>query len=98
MPNNEEVFCYLLFDMFICDMQDQGILGAPLNPKYTEAGYILSLGVRAPHRRKGVATLLLNQLINCLMADEHRHCQAIFLHVLTTNTPAIRFYERCNFR
>ncbi|EEB10463.1 conserved hypothetical protein [Pediculus humanus corporis] len=77
---------------------DRGILSVPLNPKNTEAGYILSLGVSAPHRRNGIASLLLDNLIAHLTTVEHKFCRAIFLHVLTTNTPAIRFYESRNFK
>ncbi|KAK6634142.1 N-alpha-acetyltransferase 60 [Polyplax serrata] len=77
---------------------DRGILSMPLNPKNTEAGYILSLGVSAPHRRNGIASLLLDNLIAHLTTVEHKFCRAIFLHVLTTNTPAIRFYESRNFK
>ena len=90
-------FCYRV-RYFLLSFQDRGILSVPLNPKNTEAGYILSLGVSAPHRRNGIASLLLDNLIAHLTTVEHKFCRAIFLHVLTTNTPAIRFYESRNFK
>lgn len=51
------------------------------------------------YRRSGVATMLLDVLINHLagpvaqLPHEHR-VKAIFLHVLTTNKEAIHFYEK----
>lgn len=57
------------------------------------------LGVTRAYRRSGVATMLLDVLINHLTGPvplpphEHR-VKAIFLHVLTTNTEAILFYEQ----
>lgn len=56
-------------------------------------------GVVRSYRRSGVATLLLDVLINHLAGPvpqpphEHR-VKAIFLHVLTTNNEAILFYEK----
>ena len=44
-----------------------------------------------------VASLLLDNLLSYLTSGEHNECKAIYLHVLTTNTTAIRFYERRNF-
>lgn len=50
-------------------------------------------------RRNGIASLLVENLIknlnnNPLLND----CKAIYLHVLTTNTVAIRFYEKFHFK
>lgn len=56
-------------------------------------------GVVRSFRRSGVATMLLDVLINHLsgpvvqLPHEHR-VKAIFLHVLTTNNEAIHFYEK----
>lgn len=56
-------------------------------------------GVVRSYRRSGVATMLLDVLINHLSGPvpqpphEHR-VKAIFLHVLTTNSEAILFYEK----
>lgn len=61
--------------------------------KYADVGYILSLGVAKPYRRNGIATLLLDAFINHLLTPERRRVKAIFLHVLTTNSAAILFYE-----
>ena len=44
------------------------------------------------------ASLLLDSLLSYLTSKEGTGCKAIYLHVLATNTIAIRFYERRNFR
>lgn len=62
--------------------------------KDCEVGYILSLGVHKKFRRNGIGSLLLDALINYLTTSEKCRVKAIFLHVLTTNQPAILFYEK----
>lgn len=59
-----------------------------------DIGYILSLGVHRKHRRNGIGSLLLDSLLNHLTTAERHSVKAIFLHVLTTNQPAIQFYEK----
>nr|CAD7394421.1 unnamed protein product [Timema cristinae] len=76
---------------------DRGILSQAFN-KQTELGYILSLGVSKEQRRNGIASLLLDNLIAHLTTVDHVDCKALFLHVLTTNSAAIHFYEHRNFR
>ena len=45
------------------------------------------------------ASELLSNLIAHLTTNEElKICKAVYLHVMTTNTPAIRFYESRNFR
>ncbi|XP_059477905.1 N-alpha-acetyltransferase 60 [Neocloeon triangulifer] len=63
-----------------------------------EVGYILSLGVSKVYRRNGIASLLLENLIFYLTTSENIQCKALFLHVLTTNTAAIHFYEQRRFK
>ncbi|XP_075224379.1 N-alpha-acetyltransferase 60 isoform X1 [Lycorma delicatula] len=77
--------------------EDQDIL-SPSFGKSTCVGYILSLGVSEKHRRNGIASLLLDNLISHLTVSENSDCKAIFLHVLTTNSAAIHFYEHRRFR
>jgi ribosomal protein S18 acetylase RimI-like enzyme len=78
-------------------LQDKGILSESPSDR-TQVGYILSLGVSKAHRRNGIASLLLDNLITHLTTNEYSQCKAIFLHVLTTNTAAIHFYEQRRFR
>ncbi|KAH0533772.1 N-alpha-acetyltransferase 60 [Cotesia glomerata] len=77
--------------------EDQGILCSSLG-KESLVGYILSLGVRRAYRRNGIASLLLEQLLAHVTAPERSIVKAVFLHVLSSNAPAILFYQRCNFR
>lgn len=90
--------------------QDQDILAWPLRGEL-EVGYILTLGVVDGHRGLGVASLLLHNYLSMLSApppSRPSSCsgpvapvkppvQAVLLHVLTTNTQAIAFYQRRSF-
>lgn len=65
-------------------------------------GYILSLGVVKEFRKNGIASFLLDNLVahitnpyNDPPTDDVR---ALYLHVLTTNSQAIAFYEHRGFR
>ncbi|KAI5697148.1 hypothetical protein M8J75_005889 [Diaphorina citri] len=77
--------------------EDKDILASSFD-KHIEVGYILSLGVSEDYRRNGIASLLLDNLISHLTTAENSSCKAIFLHVLTSNKPAIHFYEKRRFR
>lgn len=80
-----------------CNREDQGLLSSHF-AKNTKVAYILTLGVVQEYRRNGIATLLLNSLVDHLTNNpEVNDCKAIYLHVLTSNTTAIQFYERRNF-
>ncbi|KAE8746988.1 hypothetical protein FOCC_FOCC006243 [Frankliniella occidentalis] len=77
--------------------EDEDIL-APTFGKDTLVAYLLSLGVSQSHRRNGIASVLLDNLISHLTSVDNPHCKALFLHVLTTNSPAIHFYQRHQFK
>ncbi|KAK9502810.1 hypothetical protein O3M35_011514 [Rhynocoris fuscipes] len=76
---------------------DRNILSSCFS-KTSSVAYMLSLGVSENYRRNGIASLLLDNLVSHLTAPENCECKALFLHVLTTNKPAIRFYENRKFR
>ncbi|CAH1129834.1 unnamed protein product [Ceutorhynchus assimilis] len=76
--------------------EDAGILAKSFSS--CDVAYILSLGVMKEYRRNGIATLLLDSLLKNLTTPERRKVKAVFLHVLTTNSAAIVFYERRKFR
>jgi N-alpha-acetyltransferase 60 len=77
------------------DKEDWYILSSQ-HPENTQVTYILSLGVFKEFRRLGIASLLLDTLIDYLKAETD--CKAIYLHVLSSNQVAIRFYEKRNFQ
>eukprot|EP00090_Calanus_glacialis_P025519 TRINITY_DN3991_c0_g1_i1.p1 TRINITY_DN3991_c0_g1~~TRINITY_DN3991_c0_g1_i1.p1 ORF type:complete len:248 (-),score=72.00 TRINITY_DN3991_c0_g1_i1:113-856(-) len=64
----------------------------------TKVGYILSLGVTQQFRKQGIASILLDQLISHLTSEQYSQVKALYLHVLTTNTQAITFYEHRGFQ
>ncbi|KAK7113560.1 N-alpha-acetyltransferase 60-like [Littorina saxatilis] len=78
--------------------KEDGDILATYYPPSMQVAYILSLGVVGDFRRNGIASLLLDSLLSYLTSKESVGCKAIYLHVLATNTVAIRFYERRNFR
>lgn len=77
--------------------EDQDILCSSFG-KDSLVGYILSLGVRRSYRRNGIASLLLEQLLTHVTSPERSSVKAVFLHVLSSNAPAILFYQRCQFK
>ncbi|CAG2223907.1 N-alpha-acetyltransferase 60-like [Mytilus californianus] len=77
--------------------EDADIL-APQFPSTSQVAYILSLGVVVDFRKHGIASLLLDSLIQSLTTKERSNCKAVYLHVLATNHIAIRFYERRRFK
>nr|CAG4647328.1 EOG090X0BM0 [Megafenestra aurita]SVE92597.1 EOG090X0BM0 [Megafenestra aurita] len=77
--------------------EDKGILDTRMYSNCT-VGYILSLGVCSSFRRQGVASLLLDSFLTHVTQIENQICKAIYLHVLTMNSAAIRFYEKHYFR
>lgn len=81
-----------------CNKEDRTILSESYGKNHSLA-YILSLGVHRKYRRNGIATLLLQTFMDHLQSTEQNvnKIKAIYLHVLTTNQPAIIFYERYNF-
>ncbi len=59
-------------------------------------GYIMTLGTRSDHRRKGIAKRLL-KAINEILEEVGRSTETL-LHCTTTNTSALRLYANQGFR
>ena len=49
-------------------------------------------------RKNGVASFLLDNLLAHLTSGDNSEVRAVYLHVLTTNSQAISFYEHRGFR
>ena len=87
-----------LVSPFECDKEDAGVvrtLMASRSPDDPEPKllYIMTLGVVETHRHCGIATELFTQLVK----DSRLHYDAIFLHVLRSNLPALAFYQKLGF-
>ncbi|XP_064629513.1 N-alpha-acetyltransferase 60-like [Lineus longissimus] len=80
-----------------CNKEDADLLSSN-SSSGVHVAYILSLGVLKDFRRQGIASLLLDSLVSYLTTNEQHNCRVVYLHVLTTNAAAIRFYEQRNFK
>ena len=81
-----------------CNYEDFGLLCKSIE-RTSRVAYILTIGVVGQWRRHGIATILLHKLTENLTANPIlEDCKAIYLHVLTTNTAAIHFYEKSHFK
>ena len=58
--------------------------------------YIMTLGTVTEHRNGGLASSLIEECIQHVVQPDRR-CGAVYLHVITLNHSAIRFYERLGF-
>jgi ribosomal protein S18 acetylase RimI-like enzyme len=73
-----------------------GVLVAMAGERFRLDGWteISAVCTRSDHRGQGIAS----QLVGALIAGIQRRSQRAFLHVLSTNTGAIRLYEELGFR
>mmetsp|Transcript_3365 Transcript_3365/g.10243 ORF Transcript_3365/g.10243 Transcript_3365/m.10243 type:complete len:174 (-) Transcript_3365:132-653(-) len=83
----------------------QGVLvGAVLVRKETRAEggdklYIMTLGVLAPYRERGIGNQLLNHVFElCRTNKLCQNVKEIYLHVHTANEEAIQFYKKRGFQ
>ncbi|XP_009398474.2 histone acetyltransferase MCC1 [Musa acuminata AAA Group] len=58
--------------------------------------YILTLGVVEHYRNYGIATSLVREVIK--YASSITNCRAVYLHVISYNLPAIKFYRKMLFK
>jgi ribosomal protein S18 acetylase RimI-like enzyme len=58
--------------------------------------YIMTLGVLEKYRRHGVATQLMEYVLNKL--ESETDIEAVYLNVQTSNAAAIKFYEKFGFK
>jgi ribosomal protein S18 acetylase RimI-like enzyme len=77
-------------------IRSDGALVAMAGERFLLDGWteISAVCTRPDHRGRGLASLL----IGALTAGIQRRSQRVFLHVLATNTGAIRLYEELGFR
>ena len=59
-----------------------------------DEGHILNLAVHPEHRKKGVASFLIQEMIGIM---GNRHCRSVFLEVRVSNEQARYLYEKFGF-
>jgi ribosomal-protein-alanine N-acetyltransferase len=71
------------------------LLGYLIISRYVDAWHLMNVAVAAEHRRRGIATRLLDRLFELTAGDGRR---GYTLEVRVSNTSAIKLYERSGFR
>jgi [ribosomal protein S18]-alanine N-acetyltransferase len=71
------------------------LLGYLIISRYVDAWHLMNVAVAAEHRRRGIASTLLDRLFELTAGDGRR---GYTLEVRVSNTSAIKLYERSGFR
>jgi N-alpha-acetyltransferase 60 len=65
-------------------------------PQHPRLFYIMTVGTTLEYRHVGLATQLIQNCIKNVIEPDQQ-CGTLYLHVLPSNIPAIRFYEKLQF-
>jgi GNAT superfamily N-acetyltransferase len=60
--------------------------------------YVCYMATRKEHRRRGLGTRLLQQIVHRALDEQKNGIQHVTMHVNTLNTVALELYERCGWR
>ena len=71
------------------------LVGYMIISRYVDAWHVMNIAVAPEHRRRGVATMLLERLFELTSGDDRR---GYTLEVRVSNDGAIRLYERLGFK
>ena len=82
--------CYGAFDP-----ETDELVGYMIISRYVDAWHVMNIAVAPEHRRRGVATMLLERLFELTSGDDRR---GYTLEVRVSNDGAIRLYERLGFK
>jgi ribosomal-protein-alanine N-acetyltransferase len=77
------------------DAESDDLLGYMIISRYVDAWHVMNIAVDPDHRRRGIASSLLERLFEL---TEHQGPSAYTLEVRVSNADAIRLYERLGFR
>jgi [ribosomal protein S18]-alanine N-acetyltransferase len=77
------------------DVETDELVGYLVISRYVDAWHVMNVAVAPEHRRRGIATTLLERLFE-LTAGRGR--RGYTLEVRVSNTDAIRLYEQLGFR
>ena len=71
------------------------LVGYLIISRYVDAWHVMNVAVAPPHRRRGIARLLLDRLFEVTSTDERR---GYTLEVRVSNEGAIKLYEGLGFK
>jgi len=77
------------------DAETGELVGYLIISRYVDAWHVMNVAVAPEHRRRGIATALLDRLFELTAEDGRR---GYTLEVRVSNTQAIALYERRGFR
>jgi ribosomal-protein-alanine N-acetyltransferase len=77
------------------DAETDELLGYLIISRYVDAWHVMNVAVEPSHRRRGIATALLDRLFELTAEDGRR---GYTLEVRVSNTHAIALYERLGFQ
>ena len=76
------------------DPETGDLLGYLIISRYVDAWHVMNIAVAPEHRRRGVATMLLERLFELTAGEDRR---GYTLEVRVSNDVAIRLYEKLGF-
>lgn len=77
------------------ESETKTLVGYLIISRYVDAWHVMNLAVAPEHRRRGVATMLLDRLFELTGGDGRR---GYTLEVRVSNVPAIKLYEKMGFK
>ncbi len=77
------------------DTETGELVGYLIISRYVDAWHVMNVAVAPDHRRRGIATTLLDRLFQLTAGDDRR---GYTLEVRVSNLDAIRLYERTGFK
>eukprot|EP00897_Mesotaenium_endlicherianum_P003622 jgi/Mesen1/3288/ME000191S02429 len=82
----------------LCGDIHVGAIATRLEKKETggQRAYIMTLGVLAPYRRRGIGSKLLRHVLS--LCEQDPSVEEIYLHVQTSNDEALEFYKKFGFQ
>jgi [ribosomal protein S18]-alanine N-acetyltransferase len=75
--------------------EEERLAGYLITSRYVDAWHVMNIAVGPQHRRRGIATALLEKLFELAADDRER---GFTLEVRVSNIGAIKLYERLGFR
>ena len=77
------------------DAEENGLVGYLIISRYVDAWHVMNLAVADSHRRRGIATRLMERLFDLTAGDGRR---GYTLEVRVSNEAAIKLYESLGFK